>query len=122
MLNYKHLCDIHILLGLVYILPLLEFRHAFIKFAQFKYVFVCDLVAAIKVCQGDVYNMYCNHISKFIVDNIWAFKSLLELKHENIHMRWIVNAKFGIPHLAFQLNGQQVWQFIEIWKPWCLLQ
>jgi len=58
MLNYKHLCDLHILLGLACILPLLESTHTFIKFAQFKYVFVCDLVAAIKVCQGDVYNMY----------------------------------------------------------------
>jgi len=109
MLNYEHLCDLHILFGLAYILPLLESTHAFIKFAQFKYVFVCDLVAGIKVCQGDVYNMYCDQTSKFIVDNFWVFKSLLELKRENINMRWIVDAKFGIPHLAFQLNGQQVW-------------
>jgi hypothetical protein len=40
MLNYAHLCDLHILLGFAYILPLLESTHAFIKFAQFKDVFV----------------------------------------------------------------------------------
>jgi hypothetical protein len=37
---------------------MLELVHALIKFAQSKNVFVCDLVATIKVCQGDVYNMY----------------------------------------------------------------
>jgi hypothetical protein len=50
MLNNEHLCNIHSLFGLVYILPLLESMHALIKFAQFKNVFVCDLVATIKVC------------------------------------------------------------------------
>jgi hypothetical protein len=24
-------------------------------------------------------------------------------------MCWIVDADFGIPHLAFEFNGQQVW-------------
>ncbi len=68
-------------------------------------MFVCDLVLAIKVCQVDVYNMYSNQTSKFTTNSFWAFKSLLELKHENIHMCWIVDEKFEIPHLAFELNG-----------------
>jgi hypothetical protein len=105
MLNYQHLCDIHILLGLACILPLLESMHVLIKFAQSKDVFVCDLVVPIKDCQGDFYNMYCDLTSKFTTDSFWAFESLLELKHGNIHMRWIVDAKSGIPHLAFELNG-----------------
>jgi hypothetical protein len=83
--------------------------HVLIKFAQLRVVFVCDLVATIKVCQSDVYNMYYDQTSKFTANSFWAFKSLLELKHENIHMCWIVDAKYGIPHLAFKLNGQQVW-------------
>jgi len=109
MLNYEHLCDIHILLGLACILPLLESVHALIKFAQSKDVFECDLVVPIKDCQGDVYNMYYDSTSKFTTDSFSTFKSLLELKHENIHMRWIVDAIFRIPHLVFELNGQQVW-------------
>jgi len=79
--------------------------HVLIKFAQFRNVIMCDLVVAIKVCQGDVYNTYYDQTSKFTTDNFWAFKSSLELKHENIHMRWIIDAKFGIPCLAFELNG-----------------
>jgi hypothetical protein len=69
MLNYEHLCNIHILLGFVCIFPLLESMHVLIKFAQPKHVFVCDLMVAIKVCQGDVYNMHYDQIFMFIVDS-----------------------------------------------------
>jgi hypothetical protein len=55
---HEHLCDQQILLGLTCILPMLESMHVFIKFAQMQDIFVCDLVATIKVCQGDFYNMY----------------------------------------------------------------
>jgi hypothetical protein len=79
--------------------------HVLIKFEQSRDVFTCDLVANIKVCQSYVYNMYYDEISKFAIDSFWAFKLLLELKHENIHMRWIVDANLKIPHLAFELNG-----------------
>jgi hypothetical protein len=75
------------LLELAYIFPLLESMHVLIKFAQSKAVIICDLVVAIKVCQGDVYSMYYDQTSKFTINSFWAFKSLLELKHENIHMR-----------------------------------
>jgi hypothetical protein len=61
-MNFEHLCDLWILFELTCILPLLEYVHAFIKFAQMKDVFVCDLVVIIKVCQGDQYNMYLEHI------------------------------------------------------------
>jgi hypothetical protein len=30
---------------------------------------MCNLVVIMKVCQGDIYNMYCNPKFKFIVDN-----------------------------------------------------
>jgi hypothetical protein len=56
-------------------MPLLKYVHALIKFARSKDVFVCDLVATIKVYQGDVYNMYCDQISKLTTNSFWAFKS-----------------------------------------------
>ncbi len=49
MLIYEHFCDFHILLGLVCILHLLKSMHVLVKFAQSRDVFVCDLVATIKV-------------------------------------------------------------------------
>ncbi len=83
-LNYENLCDLQVLFGLVCILPLLEFFHALIKFAQMRDLCVCDPMVAIKVCQGDIYMMYCDQTSNFSIDNFWALKSLLEFKHENI--------------------------------------
>ncbi len=69
MLNYEHLCNIHILLGLICILLLLKSMHVLIKFEQPRNMFVHDLVVAIKVCQNDVYNMYYDEIFRFIVDS-----------------------------------------------------
>jgi hypothetical protein len=103
--NYEHLCDLQILLGLACIFPLLEFMHALIKFAHMWDVFMCDLVVTIKVCQCDMCNMYLEQSSNFIVDTFWAFKSLLECKHENIHMKWILDFNSGLQHLAFEVNG-----------------
>jgi hypothetical protein len=37
---------------------LLKYVHVFIKFAQMRDVFVCDLGVVIKVYQGDLYNIY----------------------------------------------------------------
>jgi hypothetical protein len=107
--NYEHLCDLQILLGLAYILPLLESMHVLIKFAHMSDVFVCNLVVAIKVYQGDLYNMYLEQSLNFTIDTYWAFKSLLECKHENIHMKWILDLNFGLQHLAFEVNGQHIW-------------
>ncbi len=67
--NHEHLCDLQILLVLVCNLPLLEFVHALIKFAQMWDVFVCDLVAVIKVCQGDMYNIYLEQNLNFTIEN-----------------------------------------------------
>jgi hypothetical protein len=50
-----------------------------------KYVFMCDLMASIIICQGDIYNTYCDQTSKFIA-TFWVFKSSLKLKQENIQI------------------------------------
>jgi hypothetical protein len=55
---------------------------------------MCNLAIVIKVCQGDLYNMYLEQSSNFTIDTFWAFKSLLECKHENIHMEWIHDLNF----------------------------
>jgi hypothetical protein len=56
--NLDLLCDLHILLGLFCLLPLLEVVNVLITFVQGKDVFICDFVAAIKICQIYLYMMY----------------------------------------------------------------
>jgi hypothetical protein len=79
-MNYGHLCDLQILLGLVAcILLLLETMHILIKFAHMKDVFVCNLVVVIKVCQV----IYTTCIVNILLI-LWAAKSLFECKHVNV--------------------------------------
>jgi hypothetical protein len=63
-------------------------------------VFVCNFMVVIKVYQGYMYNMYLEYNSNFAAYTLWAFKSLLECKHENIHMKWIHDL-----NLAFEKIG-----------------
>jgi hypothetical protein len=71
-------------------------------------IFVCDLVATIKVCQGDVHNTFYDNILKFIAEKICAFKSLFECNHENIQMQLIPYLNIGVQHLMFEIFGQHI--------------
>jgi hypothetical protein len=59
-------------------------------------VFLCNLMVVIKVCKGDLYNMYSELCSRFITYHFLAWKSLLECKHENIRMYLILILNFNI--------------------------
>jgi len=52
------LCDFHILMGLSYLMPLLEAMNASIKFVQGGDVFICDFVTTIKICKTNFYMVY----------------------------------------------------------------
>ncbi len=54
--------------------------------------------------------MYCDQTSKFMVDNFWVFNSLLEFKHENIQMRWVLDLNLRVQHLFYEANGQRIWE------------
>ncbi len=53
--NLCVLIDVEMLLGLNVIMPLLEATHSLIKFSWPCDVFVCDFIAIVKCCEGDVY-------------------------------------------------------------------
>jgi hypothetical protein len=48
--NLLNLCDIDMIFGLPYILPILESMNGLMKFVQSKGVFVYDYIVAIKIC------------------------------------------------------------------------
>jgi hypothetical protein len=72
--NLCLLTNVEMLLGLNVVMPLLEAMHSLIKFAQLQDVFVCDFIAIIKICEGDVYQMYCDIYSFFQGDVLWISK------------------------------------------------
>jgi hypothetical protein len=63
--NLNLFCDLHMLLGLSYLLPLLEVVNALIKFAQGQGIFIYDFVAmgafpSVFKCGGKQF--YHNHL------------------------------------------------------------
>jgi hypothetical protein len=63
--NLQYLCDIEVVMGLAYIMPLLESAHALIKFAHAHDTFVCDFVTVVKMCCVELYNMYLDLEKKY---------------------------------------------------------
>ncbi len=108
-LNFEQVCDLQIMLRLTCILSFLEFVHVLIEFTQMQNIFVYDLVVAIKVQQGDLYNMCYDQTSKFVVNSLWSFKKRNDFKHDSIHMQWISNVNTRVYHLAFEVYCQHMW-------------
>jgi hypothetical protein len=48
------------LLGLNAAMPMLKAVHSLIKFAQLRDVFVYDFISLVKICEGEVYWMFCD--------------------------------------------------------------
>ena len=66
--NLNHLTDIHILLGLSGLLPLLQCVQFLMQFAQGRDVFVCDYVSAIQICITEVTTFYIDSNTLFTQD------------------------------------------------------
>jgi hypothetical protein len=57
-INYELLCDVETVMGLTFVLPMLEAVQYLSKLAQYKDIFICDFVLAVKLCQFKIYTMY----------------------------------------------------------------
>jgi len=60
-------------MGLLCILPMLKFINVLMKFAQGTYVFVCDYIAIVKICQSNLYMMYGDSNTSFQITNFPKF-------------------------------------------------
>jgi hypothetical protein len=76
--NCDLLCDIGTLLALLCTLPLLECVNDLIKFTQSRDVFISNYVAAIKICQVDLYMMYMDLKSSFQKAHFQMFCDVVE--------------------------------------------
>jgi hypothetical protein len=63
--NLDLFCDLHMLLGLFRLLPLLEAVNVLIKYVQRRDVFIYDFMATIKICQTNLYMIYSNPSSNY---------------------------------------------------------
>jgi len=70
---------------------------------------MCDFITIVKICEGDVYKMYCDNQFYFQGDIFRNFHALINFAHESISLQWITNLNKGIDHLAFKFVKQHVW-------------
>jgi hypothetical protein len=61
-------------------------------------------VVAIKVCKGEIYELYSYLNMRFKFDAFEGYKILLNVKHDSIVMWWMIDLNMGIEHLAFDVN------------------
>lgn len=62
------LLDHFTVVGMCALLPLLESIDTLVNFAQKRDVYICDFVAAVKVCQADLYWMYADKGTAYVTD------------------------------------------------------
>jgi hypothetical protein len=85
--SFEHLIDVQIVISLACLMPLLKCLHSLMQFSQKQDVFICDLLAAIKLHQTDITVYYINQKTRFQHDVFWDFKALSTLRHDAIPMR-----------------------------------
>jgi hypothetical protein len=60
------LCDLELIVGLPYILPMLECVHALIKTAHNKdNVSMCNFLEFVKLAQQELFQFYCDPYAKY---------------------------------------------------------
>lgn len=77
-LNIEFFRDIHTLLALYYLLPLLEYINALMKFSQRKDVFISNFMVVTKICQVDLFMMYINPMTKYQNEHLQLFCDVVE--------------------------------------------
>jgi len=75
-LTFNLLCDLHTLLTLSYLLPLLKVVNILIKFAQGKNIFICNFVTKIKICQANIFMMYFDPFTSYQHEHFQVFVTL----------------------------------------------
>jgi hypothetical protein len=104
--NYDLLVDISIPIALACFLPLLETVHCLVKFSQERDIFICDYLAAVKVYQLQLYQLYQDPGTCFKSDAFREMTDLISCKHSTISMQWMPTDmdlnEVGMEYLAYQ--------------------
>jgi hypothetical protein len=102
--NLNLLCEIELLLGLACILPMLEALNYFIKFSQQTSCFVCDMVAAVKLCQGDLFSWYVDPDTAYSSDAFRKFKDIIADSSDVFSHEWYHDMNVGGETLSLRVG------------------
>jgi hypothetical protein len=96
-------CDI--ILGLIYVLPMLEVVQSVSKLAQGIDTFVYDLVIEMILCINDLYAMYIDPLKKYDHPQ-FAYSMTWCTMCDVLHMVWYLEPHTIVEYVTFQFNGQ----------------
>jgi hypothetical protein len=100
------LLDPYLALGMTCLLPLLECINCLVKFAQSRYVFFCEFVGALTICQARLFEMYLDEEKAFGTHHFLDFKQIVECRHVQIHVKWDLNMNDSLEVLAFTIGSR----------------
>jgi len=86
---------------MVELLLLLDALDNLVNFAQKCDVFICDFIAAVKICHASLHSMYQDSTTAFSTDEFWSFQNLVDFSHEQIHLKWATGLNGGCAILGF---------------------
>jgi hypothetical protein len=66
----------------------LETLHYLVRYSQQWNVFICDYLAVVKVCQGQLYSLYSDPATCFRSDSFTEFNDLLACQNRTIPLVW----------------------------------
>jgi hypothetical protein len=104
--NLDLLCDVGTLLALPCILPLLESVDSLMRFAQSRDIFVSNYVAAVKICQAELYEFYLDPKTSFRRSQFQQFCDIVDDHSFTITQEWMTDLNDGSESLAFTINGR----------------
>ena len=104
--NLESLCDIETVLGLPCVLLMLEAVHGLIKIAQKRDVSISDFVAAVKMCEVELYRLYIIEDHAFLGLAFEFFNDIVIFNNDVFLMVWPTDNPFSEDYLAFRFGGQ----------------
>lgn len=105
--NYDLLCDVSTLLALPCLMPLLESVNFLMKFAQSNHVFVSDYVAAVEICQANLYMMYSDPDTTWQKQHFDMFHGIIHDHSYAITQEWMMDLNTSSQNLAFRIGGHK---------------
>jgi len=84
--NLNLIYNLELILGLHVVLPFLDYVHILIKFAQFRNMFVCDFINAMKICHLKFYLFYNDPYIKFDDPSFNELNVLETFTNDNLSM------------------------------------
>jgi hypothetical protein len=106
--NLNLLCEIELLLGMTCILPMLEALNYLMKFSQQTTCFVSDMVAAIKLCQADLFSWYVDPDTSYTANVFRKFKDILADTSDVFVHEWRHDMNLECETLSMHLGGVTV--------------